>query len=95
MAIMMAEDSATARCADQGYDRAKERSDCSANSSGANSPGANSPGANSPGANSPGAMALQSDRGYDAAPQMFVRLTGSHLARPRASRESRSVVVTG
>jgi hypothetical protein len=90
MAIMMAEDSATARCADQGYDRAKERSDCSANSSGANSPGANSPGANSP-----GAMALQSDRGYDAAPQMFVRLTGSHLARPRASRESRSVVVTG
>jgi len=31
-------------------------------------------------------MALQSSRGYEAAPQMFVRLTGSHLAKPRAGR---------
>ncbi len=36
---------------------------------------------------SPGAMAQQSRRGFEAAPQMFVRLTGSHLAKPRASRE--------
>ncbi len=34
----------------------------------------------------PVAMALQSSRGYDAAPQMFVRLTGSHHAQMRASR---------
>ena len=34
-----------------------------------------------------GAMTLQSDRGYEAAPQMFVRLTGSHLARSRASQQ--------
>ncbi|MGY8662181.1 hypothetical protein Q3C01_07410 [Bradyrhizobium sp. UFLA05-109] len=33
-----------------------------------------------------GAMALQSDRGYEAAPQAFVRLSGSHLAKPRFSR---------
>ncbi|UQD76673.1 hypothetical protein JEY40_20150 [Bradyrhizobium japonicum] len=33
-----------------------------------------------------GAMSLQSGRGHEAAPQAFVRLTGSHLARPRASR---------
>ncbi|BAR61496.1 hypothetical protein NK6_8347 [Bradyrhizobium diazoefficiens] len=31
-------------------------------------------------------MALQSSRGFEAAPQMFVRLTGSHLAKPRVSR---------
>jgi hypothetical protein len=36
-------------------------------------------------ASSPGAMALQSDRGYEARPQAFVRLSGSHLARPRVS----------
>ncbi len=36
---------------------------------------------------SPGAMALQSGRGCEAAPQAFVRLTGSHLAKPRVSRE--------
>jgi len=36
-------------------------------------------------ANHAGAMAMQSDRGYEAAPQMFVRLTGSHLARPRTA----------
>ena len=30
-----------------------------------------------------GEMVLQSRRGFEAAPQMFVRLTGSHLARPR------------
>jgi len=35
---------------------------------------------------STGAMSLQSGRGYEAAPQAFVRLTGSHLAKPRASR---------
>jgi hypothetical protein len=31
---------------------------------------------------SAGAMALQSSRGFEAAPQTFVRLTGSHLAKP-------------
>jgi len=36
---------------------------------------------------SPGAMALQSGRGYEAAPQAFVRLSGSHLAKPRVSRD--------
>lgn len=35
---------------------------------------------------SPGAMALQSGRGYEAAPQAFVRLSGSHLAQPRVRR---------
>ncbi|MFT4117034.1 hypothetical protein [Bradyrhizobium sp.] len=34
-------------------------------------------------AGSPGAMTLQSSRGYEAVPQMFVRLTGSHLAASR------------
>jgi hypothetical protein len=38
--------------------------------------------------NLPAEMAQQSSRGYEAAPQSFVRLTGSHLAKPRA-------VVTG
>jgi hypothetical protein len=37
---------------------------------------------------SPGAMTLQSSRGYEAVPQAFVRLTGSHLAKPRVSRKS-------
>ena len=37
-------------------------------------------------ATSPGEMALQSSRGFEAAPQMFVRLTGSHLVKPQASR---------
>ncbi|MDD1522653.1 hypothetical protein DCG74_22400 [Bradyrhizobium sp. WBAH42] len=32
---------------------------------------------------SAGAMALQSNRGFEAAPQTFVRLTGSRLAAPR------------
>jgi hypothetical protein len=32
------------------------------------------------------AMALQSTRGYEAAPQTFVRLTGSHFAKPRVAR---------
>ena len=36
---------------------------------------------------SPGAMALQSGRGYEAAPQAFVRLTGSHLMKPRVNRD--------
>ena len=35
---------------------------------------------------SAGEMALQSNRGFEAAPQAFVRLTGSHLARPSAGR---------
>lgn len=30
---------------------------------------------------SAGAMSLQSGRGYEAAPQAFVRLTGSHLVK--------------
>lgn len=38
------------------------------------------------GATSSGEMALQSNRGFEAAPQTFVRLTGSYLATPRASR---------
>lgn len=33
-----------------------------------------------------GAMSLQSGRGHEAAPQAFVRLTGSHLAKLRTSR---------
>jgi hypothetical protein len=36
-------------------------------------------------AGSPGAMALQSGRGFEATPQAFARLTGSHLAKPRVS----------
>ncbi|OKO69684.1 hypothetical protein AC630_36415 [Bradyrhizobium sp. AS23.2] len=39
-----------------------------------------------PSTTAPGAMVLQSSRGYEAAPQMFVRLTGSHHAQMRASR---------
>lgn len=35
------------------------------------------------------AMALQVQRSHDAAPQMFVRLTGSHLAKPRAATVTR------
>ena len=38
-------------------------------------------------AGSAGAMALQSGRGYEAAPQAFVRLSGSHLVKPRTSRD--------
>jgi hypothetical protein len=60
MAIMMAQDRASARDADQSTDRADQT------------------------AQSHGAMALQSRRGFEAAPQAFVRLTGSHLAKPRA-----------
>ena len=30
-----------------------------------------------------GAMLLQTQRGYEATPQMFVRLTGSRLSKPR------------
>ncbi len=37
-------------------------------------------------ASSPGAMALQSGRGYEAVPQTLVRLSGSHLAKPRVNR---------
>jgi hypothetical protein len=32
-------------------------------------------------------MVLQSSRGCEAVPQAFVRLTGSHLAKPRVSRK--------
>ncbi|TFV49873.1 hypothetical protein E4K65_06825 [Bradyrhizobium niftali] len=67
MAIMMAQDRATTREADQGTDRGDQRAVRSL-------------------ATSPGEMALQSSRGFEAAPQMFVRLTGSHLAKPRVSR---------
>jgi hypothetical protein len=67
MAIMMAQDRATARDADQ-------RTDC----------GDQRPVRSS--ANSAGEMALQSSRGFEATPQTFARLTGSHLAKPRASR---------
>ena len=35
---------------------------------------------------SPGPMSQQSSRGYEAVPQAFVRLTGSHLAKPRVNR---------
>ncbi|WP_314950325.1 hypothetical protein [Bradyrhizobium cosmicum] len=35
---------------------------------------------------SSGEMAQQSSRGYEATPQAFGRLTGSHLAKPRAGR---------
>ncbi len=35
---------------------------------------------------SAGAMSLQSGRGFEAAPQAFVRLTGSHLVKSQASR---------
>jgi len=35
---------------------------------------------------SAGAMSLQSGRGFEAAPQAFVRLTGSHLVKPPADR---------
>lgn len=31
------------------------------------------------------AMALQTQRAYEAAPQMLVRLTGSYRAKPRAA----------
>lgn len=34
-----------------------------------------------------GAMSHQSGRGCEAAPQAFVRLTGSHLAKPRVCRQ--------
>ena len=36
---------------------------------------------------SAGEMALQSNRGFEAAPQAFVRLTGSHLMKPRVNRD--------
>ena len=62
MAIMMAQDRAMTRDADQWTDRANR------------------------GVTAPGAMTLQSSRGYEAVPQAFVRLTGSHLAKPRVSR---------
>nr|WP_165405713.1 hypothetical protein [Bradyrhizobium genosp. SA-3] len=38
---------------------------------------------NTLGNTSPGEMTLQANRGLKAAPQTFVRLTGSHLAKPR------------
>ncbi|PDT72061.1 hypothetical protein CO683_02655 [Bradyrhizobium ottawaense] len=65
MAIMVAQDRAMPREADQRTDRGDQRSNRVA---------------------SAGAMSLQSGRGFEAAPQAFVRLTGSHLVKPRASR---------
>jgi len=67
MAIMMAQDRATTREAEQRTDRRDQRPVRSA-------------------AISASEMALQSSRGYEATPQSFVRLTGSHLAKPRAGR---------
>ena len=61
MAIMVAQDRATAREAAQSADRPDQQA----------------------ASGRPGAMALQSSRGYEAAPQAFVRLSGSHLAKPR------------
>jgi hypothetical protein len=63
MAIMMAQDRATAREPAQQADRADLRT------------------------GSTGTMALQSDRGYEAKPQAFVRLSGSYLAKPRSPRD--------
>jgi hypothetical protein len=69
MAIMTAQDRATARDAAPRTDRADQHYPQDGR------------------AGSPGAMALQSGRGYEAAPQAFVRLSGSHLAKPSVSRE--------
>jgi hypothetical protein len=63
MAMMTAQDRATAREPEQQADHTDQRT------------------------GSAGAMALQSGRGYEAAPQAFVRLSGSHLAKPRVSRD--------
>jgi hypothetical protein len=68
MAIMMAQDRATARDAARPADRADRQI--------------------SRRTGAPGAMAQQSGRGDEAAPQAFVRLSGSHLAKPRISRDS-------
>ncbi|WP_347338607.1 hypothetical protein [Bradyrhizobium guangzhouense] len=67
MAIMLAQDRATARDAAQPTDRADREISVRAGST--------------------GAMALQSGRGYEAAPQAFVRLSGSHLVKPRVKRD--------
>lgn len=63
--MMVAQDRAMSREANQRTDRGDQRSNRVA---------------------SAGAMALQSGRGFEAAPQAFVRLTGSHLVKPQASR---------
>jgi hypothetical protein len=60
MAIMMVQDRATSREADQRTDGGDQRPRS---------------------VTSAGAMSLQSGRGFEAAPQAFVRLTGSHLAK--------------
>ncbi|MDD1525821.1 hypothetical protein C7U92_08140 [Bradyrhizobium sp. WBOS7] len=60
MAIMMRQDRATPREAEQRTDGGSQRPSRVA---------------------SAGAMSLQSGRGFEAAPQAFVRLTGSHLAK--------------
>jgi len=61
MAIMVAQDRAMPREADQRTDGGGQRPNRVA---------------------SAGAMSLQSGRGFEAAPQAFVRLTGSHLVKP-------------
>ncbi|PSO17404.1 hypothetical protein C7G42_21875 [Bradyrhizobium sp. MOS003] len=65
MAIMVAQDRAMPREAEQRNDRGDHRSNRVA---------------------SAGAMSLQSGRGFEAAPQAFVRLTGSHLVKPQPRR---------
>jgi hypothetical protein len=60
MAIMMVQDRATPREADQRTDSGNQRPRRVA---------------------SAGTMSLQSGRGFEAAPQAFVRLTGSHVAK--------------
>ncbi|RXG87071.1 hypothetical protein EAS61_31790 [Bradyrhizobium zhanjiangense] len=69
MAIMMARDRAATREAEQRTGRGDQRSVRES--------------ATSLGNTSPGEMALQANRGLEATPQTFVRLTGSHLAKPR------------
>jgi hypothetical protein len=41
-----------------------------------------------------GAMALQSSRAYEAVPQMFLRLTGSHLTKNQAKPRVGDAAIT-
>ncbi|OAF18454.1 hypothetical protein [Bradyrhizobium neotropicale] len=70
---MMATDRAASRDSDQWTDCANQRPDHGRTASS--------------GANSSGTMAQQSSPGCEAAPPTFVRLTGSHLVKPRAPRQ--------
>ncbi|WP_035684483.1 hypothetical protein [Bradyrhizobium sp. Cp5.3] len=80
---MLATDRAASRDSDRWTDCANQRPDHGRTASS----GANPSGASPSGANSSGAMAQQSSPGYEAAPPTFVRLTGSHLVKPRAPRQ--------